>query len=191
MAYVLTSPWIRGSVRDLIADDFRTRCRRDGLRDTRSQFVRYFAEFPEFRSVVYYRLKNRYRLIAKIFLKPQCCCFINGKEIGGGFGLMHGFSTIVNVERAGRNLLVFQQVTIGAGRTGAPVIGDDCTVCCGAKVIGNIRIGDNVTVGAGAVVVHDIPDNAVVAGNPARVVGSNVGRQSDSVLAGVADTKKS
>ena len=34
-------------------------------------------------------------------------------------------------------------------------------------------IGDNVTIGAGAVVVKDVPNNAIVAGNPARVIGTN------------------
>ncbi len=37
-------------------------------------------------------------------------------------------------------------------------------------VIGNVRIGNNAVVGAGSVVVKDVPDNAVVAGNPARII---------------------
>jgi acetyltransferase-like isoleucine patch superfamily enzyme len=41
-------------------------------------------------------------------------------------------------------------------------IGTGATILCG------ITIGENVTVGAGSVVTHDVPDNAVVAGNPAR-----------------------
>ena len=31
-------------------------------------------------------------------------------------------------------------------------------------------IGENAVVGAGAVVTKDVPDNAVVVGNPARVI---------------------
>lgn len=34
----------------------------------------------------------------------------------------------------------------------------------------NVEIGSNVIVGAGAVVTHNIPDNTVVAGVPARVI---------------------
>lgn len=43
----------------------------------------------------------------------------------------------------------------------------------GANVtcIGNITIGNNAVIGAGAVVVKDVPDNAIVAGNPAKIIG--------------------
>jgi UDP-2-acetamido-3-amino-2,3-dideoxy-glucuronate N-acetyltransferase len=40
-----------------------------------------------------------------------------------------------------------------------------------ATILGNVTIGENAMVGAGAVVTHDIPDNAVVGGIPARVIG--------------------
>lgn len=33
-----------------------------------------------------------------------------------------------------------------------------------------VRIGENAIVGAGAVVTKDVPDNAIVAGNPARIL---------------------
>ncbi len=36
-----------------------------------------------------------------------------------------------------------------------------------------VTIGNNVIVGAGSVVTKDIPDNAVVAGNPAKVLRYN------------------
>lgn len=42
--------------------------------------------------------------------------------------------------------------------------GSDCTVVPG------VTIGSNVVVAAGSVIVHDVPDNCVVAGNPAKVV---------------------
>ncbi len=43
-------------------------------------------------------------------------------------------------------------------------IGSNATILCG------ITIGENALVGAGAVVVKDVPNNAVVAGNPAKII---------------------
>ena len=40
----------------------------------------------------------------------------------------------------------------------------------GATILCNLTIGENAIVGAGAVVTKDVPPNAIVAGNPARVL---------------------
>lgn len=37
-------------------------------------------------------------------------------------------------------------------------------------VYGNVKIGNNVIVAPNAVVIHDVPDNCVVAGVPARII---------------------
>jgi acetyltransferase-like isoleucine patch superfamily enzyme len=47
-------------------------------------------------------------------------------------------------------------------------IGTGSTILCG------ITIGENAVVGAGSVVTRDVPDNAVVAGNPARLMRQKV-----------------
>ncbi len=44
-------------------------------------------------------------------------------------------------------------------------IGSNATIVCG------VTIGEGALVGAGAVVTRDVPDHAIVAGNPARVIG--------------------
>jgi acetyltransferase-like isoleucine patch superfamily enzyme len=40
----------------------------------------------------------------------------------------------------------------------------------GATLLGGITIGENAIVGAGSVVTKDVPPNAIVAGNPARIL---------------------
>jgi len=40
----------------------------------------------------------------------------------------------------------------------------------GATILCGVTIGENSIVGAGAVVTKDVPDNAIVAGNPAKIV---------------------
>jgi acetyltransferase-like isoleucine patch superfamily enzyme len=46
-------------------------------------------------------------------------------------------------------------------------IGSGATILCG------LTIGEDALIGAGAVVINDVPENATVAGNPARVLTSN------------------
>ena len=50
------------------------------------------------------------------------------------------------------------------------VVEDGVLVGANAVIIEGVHIGRNAVVAAGAIVLEDVPDNAVVAGNPARVV---------------------
>ena len=99
-------------------------------------------------------------------------------DIDKGFYIGH-FGCIVVNEFAviGKNVNISQGVTIGAinrgKNVGVPIIGDGVYIGPGAKIIGAIRIGNNVAIGANAVVTHNVPDNAVVAGVPARIISMN------------------
>jgi len=48
---------------------------------------------------------------------------------------------------------------------------DGATIGAGAVLVAPLRVGRFAVVGAGAVVTHDVPAHAMVAGNPARVIG--------------------
>ena len=84
----------------------------------------------------------------------------------------HGISGIYvsHNARIGKNATIYHQVTIGEGNGGAPVIGDNCLIGAGAKVIGGITVGDNVRIGANCVVCEDIPDNCTVVMEKARII---------------------
>ncbi len=50
------------------------------------------------------------------------------------------------------------------------VVKRGASIGANATVLPGITVGEYVMIGAGAVVTHDVPRNAVVAGNPARIV---------------------
>lgn len=53
-------------------------------------------------------------------------------------------------------------------------IGKRCFIGANAIIMAGIRIGDEVIVGSGAVVTKDVPSNSIVAGNPAKVLRSEI-----------------
>ena len=57
-------------------------------------------------------------------------------------------------------------------RIGCIEIGDNVFVGSGTHILYNTKIGSNVIIGTCSVVTHDIPDNSVVAGVPAKVIGT-------------------
>lgn len=55
---------------------------------------------------------------------------------------------------------------------GCITIGNNVHIGWNTIIMPNVHIGDNVVIGCGAIVTHDIPDNSVAAGVPARVICS-------------------
>lgn len=55
---------------------------------------------------------------------------------------------------------------------GCVTLCDNTMVGANAVVLPRLRVGMNAVVGAGSVVTHDVPDDSVVAGNPARLLGA-------------------
>lgn len=96
--------------------------------------------------------------------------------IGSGMFIPHSQGIVIGYEVvAGKNLEVFQNVTIGSNRKEKnnrmmPIIGNNVSIGSGAVVVGAIKIGDNVKIGANSYVDKDIPDNVIVAGTPARII---------------------
>lgn len=91
---------------------------------------------------------------------------------GPGVIIYHFGHIIINGKaRIGKNLCIYPGVTIGQNENGsAPIIGDNCFLGLGSKILGNVQIGNNVIVAANSVVTKDIPDNCFVAGVPARII---------------------
>ena len=96
-------------------------------------------------------------------------------SVGKGFCIEHpGFLRVDSFCRVGDRCTILPMVLMGKKKPDLQdfqiVVGDDCYIGTGATILGPVRIGHNVTIAAGAVVLHDVPDNAVVAGVPAKIV---------------------
>jgi len=91
-----------------------------------------------------------------------------------GYG---GLGTVIHPRAViGENVMVGPHVTVG-GRSrqeGVPVVGDDVFIGTGACIVGDVRVGRGAVIGANAVVIEDVPERAVVAGVPARVIRTDV-----------------
>lgn len=90
--------------------------------------------------------------------------------------VLTGRHRFVNGERAGLDL-VRNSPAWGGGALEVPAegydihIGSGTWIASGAIVTGGVTIGNHVIVAAGAVVTQNLPDHAIAAGIPARVIG--------------------
>jgi FkbM family methyltransferase len=111
-----------------------------------------------------------------------------------GVKFPHPVGIVINeYAKIGDGTIIRQNVTVGSRGSplfrkkmfppdGHPTIGKKVDICAGAVVLGNITVGDNAIIGANAVVTHDVPENAIVAGAPARVIGWNIPNAADKTL---------
>lgn len=53
---------------------------------------------------------------------------------------------------------------------GGATVGDFARIGANSTILPGVKIGRNALIGAGSVVVEDVPENAVVVGNPAKVI---------------------
>lgn len=67
----------------------------------------------------------------------------------------------------------YVHISPNASLAGNVWVGEGTHIGIGASVIQGIKIGKWATIGAGAVVLNDVPDYAVVVGNPGKVIKYN------------------
>lgn len=70
----------------------------------------------------------------------------------------------------GAKTLIIAKSMIG----GSVTIGENCWIGPSSSIINGIKIGNNVLIGIGSNILKNVPDNMVVAGNPAKVIRKNI-----------------
>jgi serine O-acetyltransferase len=118
---------------------------------------------------IYNRLwLNHYRFRYGFDLSPQT-------QIGPGFYIGHFGGIVVSPYAVlGSNVNIAQGVTIGAtnrgNKAGVPVVQDRVWIGAHAILVGKITIGQDALIAPGAYVNFDVPEKAVVLGNPGKIV---------------------
>ncbi len=79
---------------------------------------------------------------------------------------------IDNLVHIAHNCVIGEGTIIAAGAVfgGGAIVGKNCFIGLNASIKQRIRIGDNAVIGMGAVVINDVPSEATVVGNPAKVL---------------------
>ncbi len=109
-----------------------------------------------------------------------------GMKVGKNFGRLHGvildpshcwlIEIGDNVTMAPRvHILCHDASTkmfLNYTKIGRVTIGNNVFIGAESVVLPGVTIGSNVIIGANSTVTHDVPDNSVVAGSPARVICS-------------------
>lgn len=107
-----------------------------------------------------------------------------GMKVGKNFGRLHGvildpshcwlIEIGDNVTMAPRvHILCHDASTkqfLGYTKIGRVNIGDNVFIGAESVILPGVTIGKNVIVGANSTVTHDIPDNSVAAGSPAKII---------------------
>lgn len=154
----------------------------------RSEVLPYYLRHPQYRYVYWMRVAQytygrKWLVLLRIWASLRLQHIRNktgiqispSTRIGKGFYIGHFGSIVINPAVVlGENVSIIQTCTIGVAyrgeRGGVPTIGDMVYIGAGARIFGGIKIGNNVAIGVNSVVTRDFPDNAVVAGAPAKVL---------------------
>lgn len=132
---------------------------------------------PHFRVIVYIRImqETRFKLIKELLSRKLCLRY--GIEIGintkiGSKLLVRHINGIVIGDGVtiGESVTLYHGVTLGQRNGKYPTVLNGVTIYPNATLLGEIVIGKNSMIMANSVVLSDVPDNCIVAGQPAHVV---------------------
>ena len=152
--------------------------------------------YPGVKAIFFHKIANffaiaKFDLIARII--SQFSRFLTGIEIhpkakiGKNLFIDHGMGVVIGeTSEIGDNVTIYHNVTLGGiapsinsndqrNTKRHPTLEDNVVVGSGAQILGPIIIKKNSLIGANAVVTKDVPENSVMIGIPAKVIGTTSG----------------
>ncbi|HLZ66444.1 MAG TPA: acetyltransferase [Aliidongia sp.] len=96
---------------------------------------------------------------------------VNGQAMIGAQSVLGRFVHVNRSASIGHDAEIRDYVTLGPGcvLAGQVVVETGTFIGAGAVVAPHVRIGANAVISAGAVVMRDVPDGAIMVGNPAKL----------------------
>jgi acetyltransferase-like isoleucine patch superfamily enzyme len=114
--------------------------------------------------------RNRMVIGAGTWIGQQCFFHsAGGITVGANVGIAPGVKILTSSHRLDQ---LDRPILHADVAFAAVVVEDDADVGVGAILLPGVTVGRGAQVGAGAVVTKDVPPYAIVAGVPARVIGS-------------------
>lgn len=128
------------------------------------------------------RIVEQVKVMFGSVLHPSACVSPTAK-IGEGTVIIH--SAILQADcKLGRHVILNSGASVGhectlgdfvhispqATLCGNVIIGEGTQIGAGATIIPGVNVGNWVTIGAGSVIIRDVPDYAIVVGNPGRII---------------------
>lgn len=163
----------------IISDDLY---RYEGKRSI-STLYRYLMLTPGFRYIFFFRKTQLAKFkISRLFwqiLLRQCMLrtgiqIPTRTKIANGFRIVHFGHIIINpATKIGKNFNIYPGVTIGHSegkKFGSPTIGNNVCVFTNAVIVGGVKIGNDVVIAPNSFVNFDVPDDAIVIGNPGQIL---------------------
>lgn len=141
--------------------------------------------YPSMLAIIHHRLAHQLhvdgaplvaRIIAEVAHDRTGIDIHPGAQIGEGFFIDHGTGVVIGETAIlGRNIRLYQGVTLGARRFAAdeagrmirnvprhPIVEDDVVIYAGATILGRVTIGAGSEIGGNVWLTHDVPPGSRV-----------------------------
>lgn len=130
--------------------------------DIKRLYLKYFGNGVDFARYVGVKVGNKCTINTRYFGSEPYLI-----EIGNHVGIANDVKFYTHTAS-----FVFRQTIPNFDAFGKIKICNNVYIGSGAYILPGVTLNDNVIVGAGSVVTKSVPEGMVVAGNPARIVGS-------------------